>query len=73
MRGRGEMPGAAFVPRERLVRDMAHEVLQEAVLAVLGRPRVGLDRSTSLRTSEREQRLDRVRVEPGERAERRRA
>ena len=42
VRGGREVPRAALPLRERLVGDVAHEVLEEAVLAVLGRARVGL-------------------------------
>ena len=42
MVGGSEVRGSALSLRERLVGDVADEVLQEAVLAVLGRARVGL-------------------------------
>ena len=43
VRGGSQVPGAALALRQRLVRDVPHEVLEESVLAVLGRTRVGLD------------------------------
>ena len=58
MRGGGEVPGTALPLRERLVGDVADEVLEEAVLAVLGRARVGLDAEHLLAHERREQRLD---------------
>ena len=42
--GRGEVPGPAVAPGQRAVRDLADERLDEAVLAALGRSRVGLER-----------------------------
>ena len=48
---------SSVVPRERLVRDSPDEVLEEAVLAVLGRARVGLEREHLLPHERREQRL----------------
>ena len=43
MLGCCEMARPPVVPRERLVRDVADEILEESVLPVLGRPRVGLN------------------------------
>ena len=56
--GGSEMSGTALSLRERLVRDVAHEVLEEAVLAVLGRARVCLHAEHLLAGEGREQRLD---------------
>ena len=47
---RPQVLGLAVVARERLVGDPLDERLQEAVLPALGRPGVGLERETSLRT-----------------------
>ena len=58
VRGRGEVPGPALALRERLVGDVADEVLEEAVLAVLGRARVGLHAEHLLADERCEQRLD---------------
>ena len=52
------MPGATLSLRERLVGDVAHEVLEEAVLAVLGRAGVGLHAEHLLPREGSEQRLD---------------
>ena len=41
--GRGQVPHLAVAARERLVRDVADEVLQEAVLAALRRTRIQLE------------------------------
>ena len=49
---------AALALRERLVGDVPDEVLQEAVLAVLGRARVGLHAEHLLAHERREQRLE---------------
>ena len=54
---RGEMTGFALLLRERLVGDEAEQVLQEAVLATLGRARIALDREHLLAHERREQRL----------------
>ena len=43
MRRRREMPSPALPLRQRLVGDVADEILEEAVLPVLGRAWVGLD------------------------------
>ena len=55
MRRRGEMPGPTLPFRERLVRDVADQVLEEPVLAVLGRPRVGLHAEHLLANERREE------------------
>ena len=59
------MPRLALALRERLVGDVADEVLQEAVLAVLGRARVGLDAEHLLAHQRGEQRLELGLGEPG--------
>ena len=56
--GGGEVPGTTLSLRERLVGDVAHEVLEKAVLAVLGRAGVGLHAEHLLARERREQRLD---------------
>ena len=56
--------------RERLVGDPSHEVLQEAVVAVLGRASVGLQREHLLAHERGEQRREMGLVEPGECGER---
>ena len=53
----GQVPGTAVPSGKRLVRDVAHEILEEAVLAVLGRARVGLDAEHLLPHQRCEQRL----------------
>ena len=58
VRGRGEVAGTPLVPRQRLVGDVADEVLQEAVLPVLGRARVGLQAEHLLAHERGEQRLE---------------
>ena len=58
MLGRCKVADLALVAGERLVGDMAHEVLQEAVLTVLGRARVCLQRQDLLAHQRDEQRLD---------------
>ena len=68
--GRGEVPRPALALRERLVGDVADEVLEEAVLAVLGRARVGLDAEHLLAHERREQRLELAPRQPRERGER---
>jgi hypothetical protein len=50
--------GLALLLRERVVGDLPHKVLQEAVLAALGRPGVGLQREDLLAEQRLEQRLD---------------
>ena len=62
--GRGEVTRPPLVLRERLVGDVADEVLQEAVLAVLGRARVGLDAEHLLAHERGEQRLELLLSEP---------
>src|SRR4051794_14893217 len=56
--------------RERLVRDVANEVLEKAVLAVLGRPRIRLDRDHLLARERREERLELALGEARDRDER---
>ena len=56
--GGGEVPGATLLLRERLVGDMPNEVLQEAVLAVLGRAGVGLHTEHLLACEGDEHRLE---------------
>ena len=56
--GGGEVPRSPIAFRQRLVGDVAHEVLQEAVLAVLGRARVGLEAEHLLAHERAEQRLE---------------
>ena len=58
MRGGGEVPRLPLALRERLVGDVADEVLEEAVLAVLGRARIGLDAEDLLADERGEQRLE---------------
>jgi len=41
--GRSQVAGLSVAARERLVGDVADEILKEAVLPVLGRARIGLD------------------------------
>jgi hypothetical protein len=55
--GGGQMPCLALAFRQRLVGDVADEVLQEAVLAVLGRPRIGLHPEHLLAHQPQQQRL----------------
>ena len=57
-RGGGEVPRLAVGLRERLVGDLAQQVLEEAVLAVLGRARVGLDAEDLLAGERGEDRLE---------------
>ena len=64
--GGGEVAALAVAPREGLVGDPAHEVLQEAVLAVLGRARIGLDREHLLAHEDGEKRLEPRLVQSGE-------
>ena len=59
-RGCGEMPGLAIALRERLVRDVSHEVLEEAVLPPFGRAGVGLEEEDLLAHERAEGRLDAV-------------
>ena len=53
-----EVTALPVAPRERLVGDPAHEVLQEAVLAVLGRARIGLQREHLLAHERGQERLE---------------
>ena len=69
--GDGEVLVLAVALWERLVGDGPHEVLQEAVLAALGRPRVGLERDDLLAHEGGEQLVERVGTEVGEREQRR--
>ena len=61
------MPLAPVALGERPVGDMAHEVLQKAVLPVLRRARVGLDAEHLLADERLEQRPEPVAVDPRER------
>ena len=54
----GEVPGATLLLRERLVGDMPNQVLEEAVLAMLGRARVGLHTEHLLACEGDEHRLE---------------
>ena len=58
VRGRGEMPRAPFPLRERLVRDVTDELLEEAVLPVFRRARVGLHAQHLLAHERRQQRFE---------------
>ena len=60
MLGGGEVAGAALLPRERLVGDVPDQVLEEAVLAVLGRTGVGLQGEHLLADERSEQRVELV-------------
>src|SRR5436305_14843159 len=62
------MTHSAFVLGERLVGDVTHEVLEESVLTVLGRARIGLDSEHLLAQERVEQRLE---LTLGKRSERR--
>ena len=62
--GRGQVAGLAVAVRERLVGDVPDEVLEEAVLPVLGRARIGLDAQHLLADERREQRLELGLVRP---------
>ena len=62
-----EVARPPLVARQRLVRDVADEVLQEAVLAVLGRARVGLQAQHLLAHERGEQRLELLGREPRQR------
>src|SRR5579859_6920285 len=64
------MAGPPLPSREGLIGDVADEVLQEAVLAVLGRARVGLKRDDFLANQGVEQRIEFCLRELGERGER---
>src|SRR5437868_10477926 len=61
------MSRVALSLRERLVRDVANEVLEEAVLAVLRRARIRLDRNHLLASERSEERLELLLWEPGDR------
>ena len=65
--GRGEVLRLALGLREHLVRDLLDDVLQEGVLAALGRARIGLHRDDLLAQQRGEQRLELVGVAPAER------
>ena len=67
--GSGQMLRLALLLRDRLVRDVLDDVLQERVLAALGRAWVGLDREDLLADERDEQRLELVVPLPGERDE----
>ena len=68
--GRGEVPRLAVAAGERLVGDLPHELLEEAVLAALGRARIGLEREHLLAHERGEQRLELRRRQARERGER---
>ena len=53
-----EVLGLALSLRERLVGDVAHDVLEECVLAALGRAGVCLDRENLLAYERAEERLE---------------
>ncbi len=63
----GEVACPALMSGERLVGDVTHEVLQEAVLAVLGRARIRLNREHLLAHERRKHGIERVGVKPRER------
>ena len=56
--GSGQVLRPALMPRQRLVGHMAHEILEEAVLAMLGRAGIRLDAEHLLAREGREQGLD---------------
>ena len=56
----GQMLSLSILLGQRVVRDLAHQVLEEAVLPALGRARVGLERQHLLAQECREERLDLV-------------
>ena len=58
MLGGGEVAGAPLLLRERLDGHVTDEILQEAVLTVLGRAWVGLEREHLLADERAEQRLE---------------
>ena len=64
------MTALAVASGKRVVRDPAHEVLKEAVIAVLRRARVGLQREHFLADQRSEERREIGFVEAGERGER---
>ena len=64
------MPRPPLPLRERLVGDVPDEVLEEAVLAVLGRARIGLDAEHLLADEPGEDRLELLLGAAAERAER---
>jgi hypothetical protein len=66
----GEMAGLALALRERLVGDTTHEVLEEAVLPVLGRAWIGLDREHLLAHQAGEQHSELVVREAGQASDR---
>ena len=57
-RRRGQMAGLALVLRDHLVGDAPHQVLEEPVLAALGRERVGLERQHLLADERGQQGLE---------------
>ena len=67
---RGEMPRLAVAARERLVRDLAQKLLQEAVLPALGPARIRLERQHLLAHERTEDGLELVGAQPGERGDR---
>ncbi len=67
--GRGEVASPALAFRQRLVGDMAHEVLQEPVLPLLGRAWVGLQREDLLAHEPGEQRAELVLADPRDRGQ----
>jgi hypothetical protein len=69
VRGSGQVPRASLPLGERLVGDVAHEILQEAVLAVLGGARVGLQTQHLLAHERGQHRVDLL-VGAGERRQR---
>ena len=70
VRGGGEVAALAVAAGERLVGDAADEVLEEAVLAALGRARVGLDAEDLLPYEASQERVELGLGEAGERGER---
>ena len=56
----------AVAPRQRLVRDALHEVLEEPVLSALRRTRIGLDGQHLLADQRREEMLELRRGEPAD-------
>ena len=68
--GGGQVARLSFLPGERLVGDALEQVLQKAVLAPLGRARVGLHREHLFACEGREQRLELCLGEPAHRRQR---
>ncbi len=56
--GRGKVPCLPIGPRERLVRDLPQEILEEGILPALRRARVGLHRQHLLAHDRRKERLE---------------